>query len=531
MLQVIIKNGIETFPYDRKYQLLFPFDACMLGVSKMVRASNTATMPGTYYIPQIAKEVKVFSSFSSKFDIAIEGWQEIRNKNIYFILSTQSSAHLYEIQSNTVDFIFTDPPYAEKVQYGELNFIWEAWLNFDTHWHEDEIIINETRGKTEGDWKDLMESAMGECYRVLKPGRSISLCYHDTSEGTWTLVQDIMAKSGFLTEKSNSALYIDAGQKSYNQTVADKVNKRDLVINFRKPKPGEVAASVSLTGQEDAATFAEKVRHIIRDYLEAHPGSTKDRVYDEVVSRMVRSGQMEAHSFEALLRQAADEVVLEGEKGSSRWYLKEAELTAADAAETAREDNAAAKLEAFAQKYLLEHLAAAGVHYSDLFEHYIYAVKDKPRRQLADILPDYFYKTDDGTWRLPASDAERAAKAKARAAGLGRRVKRYIALLEAGAAIPEHERQSDATLAEWLRYCKRAGLFAQGRLLYEKGGLNTDNLPEEAMVGVEEDYQACVLMLKAGRLFAVQRTGRADPCGKNQRGSGGKAGSGSVLRI
>jgi hypothetical protein len=44
-------------------------------------------------------------------------------------------------------------------------------------------------------------------------------------------------------------------------------------------------------------------------------------------------------------------------------------------------------------------------------------------------------------------------------------------------------------LAEWLRYCKRAWLFAQGKLRYKKGGLS---LPKELMAGVEEDYQACV---------------------------------------
>ena len=53
----------------------------------------------------------------------------------------------------------------------------------------------------------------------------------------------------------------------------------------------------------------------------------------------------------------------------------------------------------------------------------------------------------------------------------------------------------DATLAEWIRHCKRAGLYEQGKLLYEKGGLNFDNLPEEAMVNVEEDYQVCARML------------------------------------
>jgi len=139
---------------------------------------------------------------------------------------------------------------------------------------------------------------MGECYRVLKPGRWLSLCYHDTSEGTWALIQDIMAEVGFLADKSDSALFIDTQQKSYNQIVADKVSKRDLVINFRKPKPGEVTSLIAITGDEDAVTFHDKVRTIIREHLVAFPGASKDRVYYEVVSQMVRRGLMEAHNFD-----------------------------------------------------------------------------------------------------------------------------------------------------------------------------------------------------------------------------------------
>ena len=113
---------------------------------------------------------------------------------------------------------------------------------------------------------------------------------------------------------------------------------------------------------------------------------------------------------------------------------------------------------------------------------------------MADILPDYFYKTDDGTWRLPASKEEEESKAAARKKGLGRRVKRYIAMLESGTAIPEKERQSDATLAEWLRHCKRAGMYEQGKLLFERGGLNIDNLSEDLFAAAEEDYQVCCRM-------------------------------------
>jgi len=207
---------------------------------------------------------------------------------------------------------------------------------------------------------------------------------------------------------------------------------------------------------------------------------------------------MEAHDFEDMIQSVAEETKIEGVSEAGRWYLRETELTIADEAEAAREDAAAAVLGQFIVSYLNKNREQEGVHYSDLFEQYIYGVKDKPRRQMADILPDYFYKTDDGTWRLPASGEEDKAKADARAQGLGRRVKRYISMLKSGIAIPEREQQSDATLAQWLRHCKRIGMYDYGKMLYEKGGLNIDNMSDEAMAEAEEDYQTCCRMLRRG---------------------------------
>jgi DNA modification methylase len=490
--------------------LMFVLTSMCLQVSRMVRASNTATLAGTYYVPPEAKEVNAYSSYQGKLDMFFKLQHDLEAQiaaEPQLLISTQRTDNT-DIPSNSVDYIFTDPPYGDKYQYAELNAVWEWLLDADDNYWENEIVVNSARKLDEAHWCAALRSSIAECYRVLKPGRWLSLCYHDTSEGTWELVQDIMAEVGFLVEQSDNALYIDTGQKSYNQQTADKVNKRDLVINFRKPRSGEIKDTISITGEEDKTTFNEKVCQIIRDYLGANPGSTKDRVYDEVVSRMVRSGQMEAHDFNELLVQVAEKAKVEsGKNGGGRWYLKETELVIADAAENAREDAATEKLGVFIKGFLKKNLGDEGVHYSDLFEHYIYAVKDKPRRQLAEFLPDYFYKTDQGTWRLPASEEEEKAKREARVKGLGRRVKRYIAQLEQGAIIPEHERPNDATIAEWIRHCKRAGLYEQGKLLYEKGGLNTDNLTEEAMVNVEEDYQVCARML-AREASEPKRRGR-----------------------
>ena len=358
-------------------------------------------MVGTYYTPQMCKERNAFTNYSDKLReilLALQsGIDSVRNQ---ILISTQTACSYPQIPSASVGYIFTDPPYGDRVQYGELNFVWEAWLGFDTYWHNEEIIVNDVREKTEDDWANLMREAVAECYRVLKPGRWLSLCYHDTSEGTWALVQDIMAEAGFLVDKSSVALFIDTGQKSYNQLTADKVTKRDLVINFRRPKLGEVMSHLPISGDEDESTFGEKVRVIIRDYLSSHPGSTKDRVYDEVVSRMVRAGRMEAHNFDELLAQVAEPAGSTDE--GTRWYLKETALAVVDAAESAKEDAAAAKIAKFIAKRLKENPEEEGVHYSDLFEQFVYTVKDKPRRHLSDWLPDYSFQ-DRIRWNIAAA--------------------------------------------------------------------------------------------------------------------------------
>ena len=192
----------------------------------------------------------------------------------------------------------------------------------------------------------------------------------------------------------------------------------------------------------------------------------------------------------------ADPVTLDG--APARWYLKDAALVE-DKAETAREDAAAASLGRFMRQWLTRHAGEEGVHYSDLFEHYVYAVHDKPRRTLAEWLPDYFYQTEAGTYRLPQTEEEAEAKAQGRTAGTNRRIKRYLALLDSGQGVPERERVSDATLAEWIRHAKRAGLYAAGVALYERGGLNVAGLSEEGQVAVEEDYATCVRLLARGQ--------------------------------
>jgi hypothetical protein len=60
-----------------------------------------------------------------------------------------------------------------------------------------------------------------------------------------------------------------------------------------------------------------------------------------------------------------------------------------------------------------------------------------------------------------------------RTGGTQRRIKRFIRALGEGA--PPHERDrpaNGATAADWIRQCRRVGLYEIGQALYEKGGFD-----------------------------------------------------------
>lgn len=314
---------------------MFALTGAMFHLSRMShhKAGGGGIMVGTYYLPQVCKERNAFVNFSAKCREILNAARMLASFDLpECCISTQSACELSAISSSSIDYIFTDPPYADTVQYGELNFVWEAWLGLDTHWHGEEIVVNAVRGISPADWAARMGRAMSECYRVLKPGRWLTLCYHDASRGTWSLLQDIMTNVGFEADQNGVPLFIDTRQKSFNQVRADKATKRDLVVNFRKPRAHESAVVRTF----DARSFEELGSEMIREYLTFHPGATKDRIYDTLVSRMVRVGRMEAHDFDALLRSVADEsretvredvrnggqVGLAGRSAVGRWFLK-----------------------------------------------------------------------------------------------------------------------------------------------------------------------------------------------------------------
>ncbi len=319
---------------------LFALTAVSLAVSRMQRYSPVSGFPnmllvGTYYIPPVGREIEVGSWYEGKLRALAKGYAAIRRampSSAECLVAAADARHL-ELPGDSIDYIFTDPPYADAVQYGELNFVWESWLGDTPDWHASEIVVNRSRGKDAGDWARGLAEAMGECHRVLKPGRWLSLCFHDTSARRWAMLQNLMRDAGFVIDSAAAAGSIETGQKSFNQWSSNKATKRDLVISFHKPPTTTMGTWCPdrTTSDVPPVEFEAAARRVLCEYLAAHGSATKDRLYDALVSHLVCRGQMRSFNFEALLRSVAEEdrEVVENRNfpekrpfASQKWRLK-----------------------------------------------------------------------------------------------------------------------------------------------------------------------------------------------------------------
>lgn len=489
---------------------------------------------GTYYIAPLRMECRptkylreavsdLKRHFAAKTEHAYQGSEVL-------ISASDAVSALAGVPDQSVDYVFTDPPYAGTVQYGELNFVWEAWLGLDGTWLSDEIIINPFRDKGLAQWEASVRKVFAQVYRVLKPGRWASVCYHDTSPTTWTVMQNVLLDLGFEIESVTAQ---STSQKSVNQTTCEKVVKSDLVLNCRKPRPGEAR-----DGQGEAGLVSTRVRDILIETLSTHAGLRRDKLWDVVLKRLLTRGQMAEHRFDDLLT----EVATRSESGG--WFLK-AEFEALSESDVKNEEEAGLALERFvrlrsmgvpaqfaaeialktprlaemdeaavtshirdtflrgspeAAKFTLGGRLKGIEFYDCLFFYLTRFLKGRgsgrtPRRNLADFINEYLVRFRDGDKWLyrPADPSEAAALRSARRSGLGRRVRQYVSYLRGEGDYPADRLPDPKTLVAWLKHCASFGLAEEGVALFEKGGLagRLHALSDDERYDAEDYYDQC----------------------------------------
>ncbi|KPL70948.1 DNA methylase [Bellilinea caldifistulae] len=215
-----------------KNYLLWLLTGITEGSSKLNR-ERTSGIPSklsrTLYIASTIREIDPIPFISRKFYKLLNLLIRTK-KNSFGLLSTQSSNRL-NLPNNSLDYIFIDPPFGANLMYSELNFLWEAWLGVFTN-NAPEAVVNKTQRKGLPEYQALMEACFREFYRVLKPGRWMTVEFHNSQNAVWNAIQEALLRAGFVIADVRT---IDKIQGTFNQVNAFGAVKQDLIISAYKP--------------------------------------------------------------------------------------------------------------------------------------------------------------------------------------------------------------------------------------------------------------------------------------------------------
>jgi len=221
----------------------FCFEQAVMGLSLLNRyqpimhgrpggSQVNRQMTGVYYIASQHSECSPWYNLNGKIKRLAKAFANHHSTARCAIATGDSSKS--KLKSDSLDYVFVDPPFGDNLAYGELNFVLEAFHQVFTNMAA-EAIVSKHQNKEFGTYQELMRACFSEFHRILKPGRWMTVEFSNTKASIWNSIQNAMADSGFIIANVSA---LDKKQGSFNAVTNTTSVKQDLVISAYKPNGG-----------------------------------------------------------------------------------------------------------------------------------------------------------------------------------------------------------------------------------------------------------------------------------------------------
>lgn len=204
------------------------FESAIIGKQGLIKAKEESNK---YY-----EKVR----FASKYHEVIEGKADV------FVYSGSSLDLMEEMakeygEEGCIDYIFTDPPYDASIQFGELAYLWVAWLKKDKGYLEriasDEVVRNERQDKDFNVYHSLLRRSFEDMYKILKPNSYLSVTFHNPTFKVRNATIYAGVFAGFEFQKVHHQELARPSAKSLLQPFGSA--QGDFYLRFYKPEIGE----------------------------------------------------------------------------------------------------------------------------------------------------------------------------------------------------------------------------------------------------------------------------------------------------
>jgi DNA modification methylase len=260
--------------------LLFVLTSTFGRIEKMTRyvfkKGGNCSLRGQLYFPSFAVENNLLKQFRAKLSHVAKCFESLLaygNADRPGVTCSHAGC-MKNVESNSIDYVFTDPPFGSNIYYTEVNWLYECWLGRFTETALDAVVHrrNDRGTKVIKDYKRLMSEAFGEMHRVLKPGRFATIVFNNSDGGVFESIKDSVRNAGLLIE---NMLFLDKEQKTFKQIKGGKgeedVVGHDVVFNLRKPATVPAPGRRVRQGTANDPNVEHLVAETIRDHLRRLP--------------------------------------------------------------------------------------------------------------------------------------------------------------------------------------------------------------------------------------------------------------------
>lgn len=211
----------------------------------------TGAQSGVMYVSGLPVEKNVFTGVKRKIKTFAAAFELLYGLSGSAKIVTGSSTDLH-LEDESVDYVFTDPPFGAYIPYAEINQINELWLGQTTQ-TEDEAIISPAQGKGVEEYRALLTSVFSEVARVLKPTAEATLVFHSSQATVWQALTGSLADAGL---SISAASILDKTQPSFKQVNGHVAVSGDPLLRVKKGQGKPV--SPAITTMQDLALAEQR---------------------------------------------------------------------------------------------------------------------------------------------------------------------------------------------------------------------------------------------------------------------------------
>lgn len=279
---------------DLRDWMRFALSATLPQVSKMIRADGRlgGWTVHSYWIPPDRIERNVWISFKKRIGDIIrvkgrdrvkstpnkaEGFPELESSKDFLLVYASALDILKHIPANSVDYVFTDPPYGDSIQYMELSTLFNAFLFPEKDDRPPgnlagEIIVNPQQRKDGAYYYRMLNAAFRQVHEVLKPDKWMTVTFHNTNIDMWNAIIKSVVLAGFQLEKI--VYQPPSSEETFNRTLKPYGTPiGDYYLRFKKPVKVRSFTEVSIDDPLFEKVVVESTKKIIAQRGEPTPYS------------------------------------------------------------------------------------------------------------------------------------------------------------------------------------------------------------------------------------------------------------------